>query len=332
MNIINAPVTGLSNTFSNGAESELAFIKNQIVKQLFTELDAAKMKIILDTLGCKALADCQVLYDISSISYTVTNTLFAKRYVGRGDRTNKKLLKSFNVTVTNNSTSKQELNATMPDFTANQEFEVTITKADQLFTGTQSIAIPFTANAPLGFIFNKNDAVSAKQTQPFVLKEQLRTVTLNAFKKTNVTYNIFQFDEFNHYLMDFNIDKTSVISHPTVNPPSTVAFVKTNFLDFMKLHPTLVTSLKFKNSTGITLAKSASGTDYTLNNFPAVEKITNFEVETVYSAPESIPKPTKPPMTTTTQKPDHSTSTTTSAPNTTTTTVAPTTTSKPGGF
>lgn len=290
------------------------------------------MKIILDTLGCKTLEDCQVLLDISSISYTITNTLWAKHYVGRGIQTNKKLLNSSNVTVINNSTANRDLTTSMKDYNVTQVFQVNINKTDHLDTGTQVVSIPFTANKPLNFIFNKSDAVSANQSQPFLLREPSRNVTLRPFTKRNVTYNIFQFVELNQYLMDFNIDKTSVISHPSVTLPSTVLFVKTNLLDFLKSHAKLVESLKFKNATGITLGKSSDGLSFSLNNFPAVEKITNFVVETVYSKTVSIQgPPTKPPTTTTTtttMKPDQDTTTTTTTkpPMTTSTTWKPSST------
>lgn len=312
-------------------DSELNFIKNQIVKQLFAEFTAPNIKIVLDTLGCKTLDDCQVLLDISSISYAVTNTLWAKHYVRRGDQANKKLLNSSNVTIVNNSTSEQDLPSSMKDQSVTQVFQVSIEKTDHLDTGTQVVAIPFTANQPLSFIFNKSPVVSATLSQPFTLKEASRNVTMKPFSKRNVTYNVFQFEEFNHYLMDFNIDKTSVISHPTVTPPSTVSFVKTNLLDFLKAHAPLVQGLKFKNATGITLGKSADGLTFSLNNFPAVEKITNFVVETEYSKTESIRgPPTKPPTTTTTMEPPTPTTTTTKTPPPTST---PTTTTKmPSSF
>lgn len=284
----------MNNKYSDSVDSVFIDIKNQIVKLLFAEYNAEYLSIILDTLGCKTLDDCQVLLDISSINYVITESV--KHYVGRGNQANRKLYHSTTVNVINNSTEKRDLTASMKDYDVTQVFHVDINKTGHLKTRERGIFIPFTADEPLRFTFYKSDVLSANQRQLFSLKETPRKVTLNPFTKRNVTYNIFQYDEFNHYRMDFYIDENSVINHPSVDRWSgqKVIFVKTHLLEFLKAHDRLVPSLKFKNSTGIILRKSSDGKGFSLDNFPAVEKITNFEVETVCSATESIkgPKPT----------------------------------------
>lgn len=120
----------------------------------------------------------------------------------------------------------------------------------------------------------------------------------------------------------FRLKNSTSISWISINAQNVVQFVKTNLLEFFRLHPKLLENPKFKNQTRITLGKATTGTGLSLKNFPAVEKITNFVVETVYSKVESIPgSPIKPPMTTTTPK--LSDTATTSTPSYSTTILMP---------
>lgn len=288
----------LNGTFIDDVESEFIDIKNQIVKQFYAEYDPAKLQIILNTLGCKTLEDCQTLLDVSSIQYVIKHISWVKNYVGRGEQANKKLIHSATVTISNNSTEKRDFTTSLEDWNVTQEFQVNISKTGHLSTVDTIMPIHFTANKPLDFTLNKNDIESANQSQPFMLNTIPQNVTLESLTKKNVTYNIFQYDDFNFYLMDFIIHETSTITHPVVG--ENVVFITTNLLNFLETRIEFVKTMTFKNSRVVRLSvtNETSGTNtvnvFNLNNFPAVEKIKNFAVETEYSDSESIEAPTEP--------------------------------------
>lgn len=285
-------------TFIDDVDSEFINIKNQIVKRFYVEYDPVKLKIILNTLGCKTLEDCQTLLDISSIQYVIKHTSWVKHYIGRGEQANKKLNHSATVTITNNSNEKRDLITTFEDWNVTQEFQVDINKTDHLFTETKIMPISFTADKPFDFTFNKNNVESANQSQPFVLNTIPQNVSLEPLTKKNVTYNIVQYDEFNYYSMDFIIFETSTITHPVVD--KNVVFITTNLLKFLKTRIEFVKTMTFKNSRVVRLdvttetSRSNTVNVFKLNNFPAIEKITNFAVETEYSDSEPIETPPKP--------------------------------------
>lgn len=283
-------------SISDDVQSEFDNIRNQIVQQFFVEYDPQKLAIILNTLGCQTIDDCPTLIRISSIDFIIRHVDFVKLYIERGEKQKKNVIHSVNVTIWNNSTSQQEVNTPHQDLKVTQNFQVNIRKTDNIAAPDVIMSIYFTGNEILTFNFTKNEMESANRTQIKVVNALPQKVVLDACTKMNVTYNFYEYEEFNYYLLDFEIyDGLSTINHPDVDANSNVIFVKSNLINFLKTHVEFVQNLKFKNSIVIRLY-SAGNDRFFLQNFPTTETIKNFGVDIVYGEPEGINTPVAVPL------------------------------------
>lgn len=281
------------NKLNDDSESEFANIRNQIIKQFFAEFDPKKLPKILEIVGCKT-SDCPALIDISSIDYMIDKGIIqhVKRLTSIGERRNKKVTESLSTTLINNSTSKIEASTEPKQLNVVQNFEVNIRKTGRMWCDAPK-EISFTAASNLIFNFTKNwleDVGTSNLSQPFVLHAFPQSVTLNPMTKMNVTYNFYQYEQSIEYSFDFELFKSSTIKHPNVGGNGNVVFTTSSLLDFLQKHLELVKNLKYASSTSIRL-ESIAENRFTLRNFPATEKITNFGVELIYGKPEPITPP-----------------------------------------
>lgn len=268
-------------------DSEFINIKDQIVKQLFAEYNVTALCIILKTLGCPDLKSCSALISISSIDYVINNDFARKRYVRkRFGIENKKVKHSFNETISNNSTSKQEVSTEHHCLNMNRTFDMNITKTGYI---RGSASIHFTANAPHRFTFYKNSSETANLTEASTIFAQSQKVTLEPNTQMNVTHSLYQYEEYANYFIDLDILNISVIRHPAVDVTSTVYIATTPLFNFLQTHISFIEKLTYKNPIGIKIAISIDGR-FVLENFPAIEKITNFGFDVVYGTPENITK------------------------------------------
>lgn len=270
-------------------DAEFQNIRDQIVKQFFAEYDSTKLTKILNVLGCANLENCQTLIDVSNIEYDLSS-LYSKYYIHRGEQINKKVIQSLNVTIENNSTSKQEFETPLQSFTGTQNFQVNISKTGYASSKT-SISIPFTCDGSLSFTFYKNDTETKDKNQTTVFYAFPQSIPLNPLEKINVTYNFYQYEEFNYYYLEFVISSTSNISHPDVDSDNNVFFTKTSLNTFLAAHTDFRQNLKYKNSTVIRFINFSGNSTFGLKNFPAIERIRNFNVDVEFGEPEDIYEP-----------------------------------------
>lgn len=275
-----------SNVLADDSEAEFVFIKNQIVKQFYAELNPENLKKILDMIGCRT-ADCPTLIDISSIDFQIQNTIpnHIKRYVSISESENKNVTHSETQTLQNNSTSKLEVTTEPVHLNVTQEFDVSIGKTGGILCEGEK-SIPFTASENHMFNFTKSLVETSKRNQSFMVNAAPEKVVLKPMTKMNVTFNFYQYQQNIMYLFDFELDKSSVIKHPGVKGDN-VMFIKTPLLDFLQSHIDFVKNLQFATPSAVKLEILADNR-FILRNFPAVETITNFGVDVIHEDPECI--------------------------------------------
>lgn len=274
----------MTNDVNKDEDSEFLNIKDQIVKQFFTEYDPKILVTILNTLGCPDLKSCTALISISSIDYTVNSGLFVKRYINKKlGIENKQLIESYDLTISNNSTSKAEVNTQLQYLNVDQTYEVNISKTGYIH-GTTSI--PFTSNTAMKFTFDKNSTITSNLVQPLTVYALEQKVTLEANTKMNVTYNFYQYEEYANYFIDLDILESSVIKHPAVGENSVVYIASTPLYTFLQTHQAFIQTIKYTNPIGIKILQV--GDRFKLKNVPAIEKIINYSVELEYGKPENI--------------------------------------------
>lgn len=243
-------------------------------------------------LGCVNLEECQTLIDISSIDYYISS-LRSKYYIGRSDKINKKLIDSVNVTISNNSTSKQEFETPFKQWSEMQNFQMNISKTGYISSNNVAIPIAFTANYHSVFIFYKNDTESIDVNDPFMVNALPQKITLEPMTQINVTYNRYSFEEFNYFNITFAIGTMSIIRHPHLDDVNNVIFSTTPLNTFLSTRLTFANNMKYKNPTVITL-HAIDNTTFLLHNFPATERIINYGIELVYGEPTCIYPPPEP--------------------------------------
>lgn len=258
---------------------DFANIKNQIVKQYFSDYDAARLKIITDALGCKS-SDCPQLLAASKIEYNILD-VYGKKFIGREDRINKIVIQSTDTEVVNSSPAQQTITTISYFLKCIQSLEVKITKT----TTTRS------EKKINLFLYKKKTEVTFTQKEEETYRERNETtiffpsqnVTTDAFTKMNVTFNFFQFDDINKYFVDFEIALNSTISHPEVDDTSNVIFVKKSLGDFLQKHTDFLSTLKYPNDTVIQLeAIEKPEKKFVLKNFPTFEMITGYGVDVLF--------------------------------------------------
>lgn len=276
---------------STAVDAEFRNIREQIVRQLYAGFSSANLAKILNTVGCVNLDECQTLLDITNIEYVV-NSISQKSYIGHEGPINKKIVHSFNITISNNGTSTRDFETPFQNMTFTQNFQLNISKTAYVTSNNVVITRSFTPDHDFLIVFGKNDTETTSINATMVVNAFPQTIKLEPGENINVTYNFYEYEELNYYTIGLSMDSTSYISHPTLDAHGlNVIFSKT----LLSEHPNLVRNLKYHNVYGIRMdfveKKTQIGaSECILKNFPATERIVNYGVDLVYGEREFVYK------------------------------------------
>lgn len=262
--------------------NDYTIIRNQLVKRYFSQFDPNRLKIITDKLGCKT-TDCPQLIAASKIDYKVV-ALDRKEYAGRASKQNKVVIHSTDAEAVNNSPSKQEVITVGYSIKVTQYYEATVTKTIDISSDV-SITVKF-VKLDASFKFGKTTSEKRQSSNETTLDTPSQRIQVEPYTKMNVTFNFYQYEDINNYLLDFVIDKGSVITHPDVNTISNVIFVNGPLDEFLSKNVDFLSTIQYENETDIKIIERDG--KFMLKNLPATEKITNFGVDVVFGKPETI--------------------------------------------
>lgn len=262
---------------------DYANIRDQLMKFYFSKFDAARLKKITDGLGCKT-TDCPQLIAASKLDYKVLS-LDRQEYNGRASKQNKIVVHSTDAEAMNNSPSKQEIKTVRHAIKVTQYSEATVTKS--IFVSSDvSITVKF-VKFDASFKFGKTSTETQKTSNTTTLEVPSQSILVDPYTKMNVTFNFYQYEDINNYLLDFVIGKGSIITHPDVDASSNILFVQQPLDDFLTKNIDVLPKLRYDNDKAIKVIER--GGKIVLQNLPATEKLTNFGVDVVFGKPEPIP-------------------------------------------
>lgn len=257
-------------------------IRNQLVKFYFSKFDAVRLKKITDGLGCKT-TDCPQLIAASKLDYKVLS-LDRQEYNGRSSKQNKIVVHSTDAEAVNNSPSKQEIKTVRYSMKVTQYSEATVAKS--IFVSSDvSITIYFVSFG-VGFKFGKSSTETKKNSNTTTLDVPSQTVVVDPYTKINVTFNFYQYEDINNYMLDFVIGKGSIITHPDVDASSNIHFVKQPLDEFLKKNVDILPKLRYENDKAVKVSERDG--KLVLQNLPATEKLSNFGVDVVFGKSEPI--------------------------------------------
>lgn len=257
-------------------------MKDQIARQYFNEYEPQRLRAIKSALSCNS-NDCPQLIAATDIKYNILDSV-GRHYVGRGDKINKFIFYSTDTEVENNSPSQQVVTRRPFSLTMESSFEVIFTKTRQTYSEKKSNWLVYKKKGSVTFTQEEEERYS--ETNETTIYFPSQKITVAPFTKVNTTFNFFQYDDINNYLLDFEIADSSTLTHPELNEISLVVNVTRPLGDFLKKHIDFLSNLKYENDTVLKLI--ANEGKFILKNLPTIEKLTNYGFDVVFGRTESL--------------------------------------------
>lgn len=271
-------------TYTKSEYNDYTNIKDQIAKQYFAEYDPRRLKAITKALGCSS-TDCSQLIAATDIKYNLLGST-GRKYVGRGDKLNKIGFYSADTEIENNSQS-QQIVAGRPFFlTINRCFEVIFTKTKNAYSENKIDYWVYKKKSSITFTQKEEEKYTENNITTINFPSQ--NIVAAPLTKMNTTFNFFQYDDVNHYLLDFEIAMNSKLTHPELDRNSNVINVHKPLGDFLKKHIDFLSTMKYESKTALKLVEREG--KFVLKNFPTIEKLTNYGFDAVFGRVENLKK------------------------------------------
>lgn len=236
---------------------------------------------------------------LTKIDYRI-QSVSAKRFIDSEKKTNKLVIYTSEVMVTNNSTLQQQVSTL--------SYSLTVTKTDEIIIGKTSgivsdspIDIPFVGSSGWQMEFTGAESVTKVRTQQFTIEAPIQKVLLGPSTKMNVQFSFYQFEKQNNYQVDLDVSNSTMFTMPDFKrdlfhgdldccKPCFLYkkndTITTSLTQVLKNNPNLLNAIEYANQGQIHLQPSKNG--FILTNFPMYEKIMNFGCDILYGAPEHI--------------------------------------------
>lgn len=252
-------------------------IKDQIANQYFAEYSADRLKAITTALGCNS-TDCPQLIAQTDIKYSLLDSV-GKDFIGRGEKISKIVIHSTDLEAENRSPSQQVITSIAYNLTLRSFYEVVVSKTWQVHSGIGVDLLVYKAKAEITFTNEKVEKFTqANETNLFYASQH---IAIDPFTKMDTTFNFFQYDDINNYLLHFQIADNSTLTHPELDANSNIVNVTKSLGDFMSNHINFLSTLKYRSDSDLKIVENEG--KFILKNFPATEKLTNYGVDVSYS-------------------------------------------------
>lgn len=272
------PVAAYTTTIYN----DYTNIKDQIAKQYFAEYDPLRLKAITTALGCNS-TDCPKLIDATNIKYNLLDSV-GREYVGRGDKLNKIVFHSADTEVENNSASQQRITGRSFALTMTTNYEVVFTKAKDSHSESGSNYWVYRKKSSVSF--TETEVKKYTETNITTMHFPSQNITVAPFTKMNTTFNFFQYEDVNNYLLDFEVAANSTLTHPELDANSKVISVSKPLGDFLVKHIAFLPTIKYESETVLKLVEIEG--KFVLKNMPTTEKLTNYGFDVVFGRVEKL--------------------------------------------
>lgn len=279
-NNIAVPVTA----YASAKYNDYTIIKNQIAKQYFKEYDATRLNAITKALGCSS-ADCPKLIDATDIKYNLLDSV-DRTYVGRGDKLNKIVFHSADTEIENNSASQQVVSGRSFNLTMTTNFQVVFTKTKDSHSDSGRNYFVYKKQSSIQFTQKEEEKYT--ETNITTMNFPSQKIAAAPFTKMNTTFNFFQYDDINNYLLHFEVAANSTFTHPELDANSKVISVTKPLGDFLKTHRNFLSTIKYESETALKLVELEG--KFVLKNIPTMEKVSSYGFDVVFGRVEYLKK------------------------------------------
>lgn len=236
---------------------------------------------------------------LTKIDYRI-QSVSAKRFIDSEEMTNKNVIYTSEVMVTNNSTLQQQVSTLSYSLTVTKTDEMTISKTSGIVSDSP-IDIPFVGSSSWQMEFSGAESVTKVRTQQFTIEAPMQKVLLDPATKMSLKFSFYQFETKNNYQVDLDVSESAMFTMPDFERDlfhgdldcckpcflfKTNDTITTSLTQVLKNNPNLLNAIGYANQGQIHLQSSKNG--FTLTNFPMYEKIMNFGCDILYGAPEHI--------------------------------------------
>lgn len=271
-------------TYANTEYNDYTVIKNQIAKQYFEEYDPKRLKALTTALGCNS-TDCPKLMAATNIKYNLLDSV-DRTYVGRGDKLHKIIFHSADTEVENNSASQQKISGRPFLLTMTRNFQVVFTKTKNSHSEKGSNYWVYKKKSSI--TFTEKEEQKYTETNITTMNFPSQNITVAPFTKMNTTFNFYQYDDINNYLLDFEVAANSTFTHPELDANSKVISVTKPLGDFLKNHVDFLSTIKYESETALKLVEFEG--KFVLKNIPTMEKLSNYGFDVVFGKVEKLKK------------------------------------------
>lgn len=283
-------------------------IKNQIIEIFSFEYLRKQRSLVLSNITFWDSLFSAIHFGIISAGISKMDckvkSLYDKRHISDKKYVNKFVIYSIDSFVSNNSTVQQNVQIPFYSLKVNQTEEIIINHIADISSISDidvSFAFETFPNISKGIKLSGASSETKMYIEQIEISTHKETIILPPMTKMNITYNFYQFDDIENYLLDFIVDESSRISIPdyendlydgnlTHFQPFHIftydATISTPLIDFLRNNSFILQKLDKEDETVIKIEEIKR--NMILRNIPLIKRITKFGVSKTFGDPEKI--------------------------------------------